>query len=355
MPKAEDIIKTALAEVGTTEYPPNSNHVKYNNDYYGGWEVSGSDYPWCCAFVWWIFNQHKPCLIKKTARCTDLGDWFKNQGRFFQTPQTGDIVFFKFPTNNRWTNHVGIVTKISGSMIETIEGNTSISNQDNGGAVMQRKRYSNIVGYGRPAYDIVAPVQPIKYQRGIDVSAYQGMIDFEKVKAAGVSFVCMRSVKKDGTLDQYFERNLSECIKYRLDYSCYRYSYAMDQEQARAEAQSVIRILGRRKMMIWYDMEDKSQIPLGKTGIEKIAEAFAQTCRAAGFEVGIYCNLNWYQNYMSDIMKSKYRFWIARYGKNTGQLDEKYKPSGKNIFAWQYTSKGSVPGINGSVDLDVIL
>jgi GH25 family lysozyme M1 (1,4-beta-N-acetylmuramidase) len=47
-------------------------------------------------------------------------------------------------------------------------------------------------------------------------------------------------------------------------------------------------------------------------------------------------------------------FWIARYGKNTGQLDEKYKPSGRNIIAWQFTSKGTVPGIDGFVDMDVL-
>ena len=354
MPKASDVINIALGEVGVKEYPPNSNRVKYNKEYYGK-EVSGSNYPWCCAFVWWVMTR-AGITVPKTARCTTLGDYFKKEGRFHKNnPQPGDIVFFKYPTNDRWTNHVGIVTKVSGSMVETVEGNTSISNQDNGGAVMARQRSSNIVGYGRPEYETAAPEQPKNYEYGIDVSAYQGMIDFEKVKSAGFRFVCMRTVKKDGTLDQYFERNLAECIKHKLDYSCYRYSYAKNPEQAKEEAQAVIRILGRRKMMIWYDMEDKSQIPLGKGGIEQIAEAFIQTCQAAGFEVGIYCNLNWYQNYLSDIMKTKYRFWVARYGKNTGRLDEKYKPTGNNIFAWQYTSKGSVSGVDGFVDLDVIL
>ena len=119
MVTAQDIINTALAEVGITEYPPNSNNVKYNTEFYGK-EVSGSAYPWCCAFVWWVFAQHDPMLIKKTASCQSLGNWFNEQGRWHSSPQVGDIVFFHFNTNSNWTNHVGIVKAVNGNVIETI-------------------------------------------------------------------------------------------------------------------------------------------------------------------------------------------------------------------------------------------
>jgi GH25 family lysozyme M1 (1,4-beta-N-acetylmuramidase) len=140
-----------------------------------------------------------------------------------------------------------------------------------------------------------------------------------------------------------------------VDYSCYKYAYATTHEAARIEADTVINLLKDRRMMIWYDMEDKSLVPLGLDGIEGIALSFIGECKEAGYDVGIYCNKNWYDNYISKYLKRKFKFWFARYGKNTGFLDEKYKPSGANILAWQYTSKGQVPGITGYVDMDVLL
>ena len=149
--RATDVINKALAEVGVKESPPNSNSVKYILFYYGK-PVSGSAYPWCCTFVWWILSS---CGIEipKTASCMALGDYFKKNGRWHTSPQPGDVVFFHFKTNSRWTNHVGIVAEVKGNEITSVEGNTSINSDDNGGAVMLRKRSSNIVGYGRPQYD----------------------------------------------------------------------------------------------------------------------------------------------------------------------------------------------------------
>ena len=77
----------------------------------------------------------------------------------------------------------------------------------------------------------------------------------------------------------------------------------------------------------------------------------------AGLACGIYCNVNWYNNLMSDYLKQNVAFWIARYKKNdTGSFDESHKPTGiKNLYGWQYTSKGSLSGITGNVDLDINL
>lgn len=356
MPTAKEVLDLAESQVGITEYPPNSNNVAYNTAYYGH-EVSGSSYPWCCTFVWWCFNQFNPCLVKKTASCQDLAQWFKDNGKWGSTPHPGDVVFFKFNTNSRWTNHVGIVKEVleGGLKIKTIEGNTSINSDDNGGAVMERTRSSNIVGYGYPAYSEDSDQEDSdQYTEGIDVSECQGTIDFAQVKESGISFVCMRSTKKNGSIDAQFERNLSECMKYGLDYSCYKYAYAKSHEQARLEADGVINLLKDRKMPIWYDVEDNSLTSLGKDGIEGVILSFIGECKDAGFDVGIYCNKNWYDNYISQYLKDKFTFWIARYGSNNGQIQEDKKPTGRNVIAWQYTSKGSVPGIEGNVDRDVL-
>lgn len=153
---AYDIIKVALDEVGTKEVPANSNNVKYNTWYYKR-DVNGSAYPWCCVFVSWVFNKAGALnMIKKTASCADMMQWFKDKGQFIekiQKPRQGDLVFFKFGTNGRASDHIGIVESVNGSVINTIEGNTSINSQNNGGEVMQRQRFSKIVGYGRPIYD----------------------------------------------------------------------------------------------------------------------------------------------------------------------------------------------------------
>lgn len=162
---ASDVLKIASNEIGVTEYPPGSNNVKYNTIFYGR-DVYGDQYPWCCVFIWFCLMSIKG--FPKTASCANLGNYFKKQGKFFTSnPKPGDVVFFKFSRNNNWTNHVGIVESVKGNSIITIEGNTSINSDDNGGAVMRRTRNSNIVGFGRPDYadSVAEPVaEPTKKQ-----------------------------------------------------------------------------------------------------------------------------------------------------------------------------------------------
>lgn len=149
---AKQIIERAKAEIGVHEAPPNSNNVKYNTWYYGH-PVAGPEYPWCAVFISWLFKAEQG-ICPRTASCVNMLAWFEKKRQIVNKPQAGDIVFFKYNTNNRRTNHVGLVVSVSddGHTINTIEGNTSISSQDNGGKVMQRNRYSNIVAYARPRY-----------------------------------------------------------------------------------------------------------------------------------------------------------------------------------------------------------
>lgn len=190
-------------------------------------------------------------------------------------------------------------------------------------------------------------------RKGIDVSSNQGNINWSMVKSSGVEFVVLRSTLKNGKPDSKFVEYLEACKKYQFDISVYKYSYALTESQAIAEANTVISLLNGYKCKIWLDLEDNSQIALGKSGIAKIANAFIRTCEAKGYSVGIYCNLNWMKNYIDDSLKTK-DMWIARYGKNDGQANEAtYKPNvGEAI--WQYTSNGQVNGISGKVDLNIM-
>lgn len=147
---AQELINIAQNEVGVKENPANSNNVKYNTWYYGK-SVSGAAYPWCAAFVSWCFKSAQG-LCPKTASCLTMLQWFEGKGQIVRDPKPGDIVFFHYSTNTRRTNHVGIVIGVEGKIIRTVEGNTSVSSNDNGGSVMERMRNKNIVAYARPKY-----------------------------------------------------------------------------------------------------------------------------------------------------------------------------------------------------------
>lgn len=204
---ANEVVKKALAEVGVTEFPPNSNNVKYNTLFYGH-QVSGSSYPWCATFIWWLLSTSGvPC--PKTASCITLADYFKKEGRWATTPQVGDLVFFHFNTNSRWTNHVGIVVGVKGNTIETVEGNTSVNSDDNGGSVMKRTRSKNIVGYARPQYGDSKDlnIKPVlkKGDRGNYVKAWQ-----EYLKSCNIS--CGKS-GSDGIFGNDTEKAVKEYQK----------------------------------------------------------------------------------------------------------------------------------------------
>ena len=150
----ETILNVARGELGVTESPAGSNRVKYNTAYYGR-EVSGNAYPWCCAFLWWVFRQAGASDLffggNQTAYCPTLLDFHKKQR--VTDYQPGDIIFFNF--NGRGNAaHVGLCELWDGKRITTIDGNTGSGNEANGGAVMRRTRDKKyIVGAIRPAYE----------------------------------------------------------------------------------------------------------------------------------------------------------------------------------------------------------
>ena len=157
MSQIDKVLAVAYAEVGTKEYPPGSNTVKYNDWLYGK-KVSGADYPWCAAFVCWCFDKASLShLTPITASCVAILQYAKDNKRFVSASELrpGDVVLYKFATNNRAANHVGIVTAVTDKTITAIEGNTSVTSDDNGGAVMVRYRdRTPIVGGFRPKYEI---------------------------------------------------------------------------------------------------------------------------------------------------------------------------------------------------------
>lgn len=151
---AEKVLAIARRELGTKESPANSNRVKYNTWYYGR-EVSGSAYPWCMAFVQWVFVQAGVPLPLKTASCGVLMTAAKEYGQWVTKDyRPGDVVIYDFP-GGADTDHTGIIESVTASGVVAIEGNTSqAGSQSNGGQVCRKTRpYSQIVGAVRPKFE----------------------------------------------------------------------------------------------------------------------------------------------------------------------------------------------------------
>jgi len=134
------IVEIALKEVGYTETPKNSNKTKYGK-WFGFDAVA-----WCGMFVSWCYDQAgqrlpKIGFTKGFAGCQTAVAYFKKNGQITDNPQPGDIVFFDWNADGRY-DHTGIFQHwiVQGKSFKTIEGNTSLTNQSNGGSVMNRTR-----------------------------------------------------------------------------------------------------------------------------------------------------------------------------------------------------------------------
>ena len=189
--------------------------------------------------------------------------------------------------------------------------------------------------------------------QGIDVSEHQGRIDWDAVKASGIDFAILRvgfgAPSFGGRVDYQFNRNISECERLGIPYGVYVYSYAFDNQQAADEASMVIDCLSGHnpRLPVYYDLEDKTIIADGRqSGIASRAQTFCNKISSAGYKPGIYANLNWFNNILTDpvFKSSSWDHWIAQYNSQCHY-------TGSYSF-WQYTSRGKVSGISGNVDMN---
>lgn len=182
--------------------------------------------------------------------------------------------------------------------------------------------------------------------KGIDVSQYQGDIDWKKVAAAGIQFAIIRCSKKDLSVDPYFQRNYDGATSNGLAVGAYKYSYAKTVEEAEAEARATLEALKGRHLgaKVWLDLEDDCQHNLDKELLYQIVKRWLEIVEAAGYEVGIYCNQYWFKSVLTDKIKALTKnFWIAKWSENKPELGE---------LAWQFSDDGVVSGIKGDVDMD---
>ena len=187
-------------------------------------------------------------------------------------------------------------------------------------------------------------------RKGIDVSRWQGDIDFKKVKESGIDFVIIREGygKKDPKqIDKKFKENYQKAKEVGLNVGVYHYSYADSIEDAKLEAQFCLEnIQGMQfEYPIVIDLEDKEQLKLNNRQRTDIVKAFCEEIEKAKYYAMFYCNLNWLNNYLiKDELLPKYDLWLAQWY---------VKGPAINCGIWQYSSEGKIDGINGNVDLDI--
>ena len=186
--------------------------------------------------------------------------------------------------------------------------------------------------------------------RGIDVSKWNGKINWQKVKDAGIDFAIIREGygKKDPSqIDKRFKENLNGAKKVGIHAGIYHYSYAGSVEDAIDEARFCLENIQGYGLEypIVIDLEDKEQLKLNNRQRTDIVKAFCGEIEQNGYYAMFYCNLNWLNNYLiKDELLAKYDLWLAEWGKDN--------PSSA-CGLWQYSSEGNVDGIIGHVDLNI--
>lgn len=191
--------------------------------------------------------------------------------------------------------------------------------------------------------------------KGIDVSKYQGDIDFKALKSSGIQFVIIRAGWGQGNIDGKFTRNISECNRLGIPCGVYWFSYALNPAQAKQEAKCCLKAIAPYKLQypVCFDFEYdsitysvKKGVNVTKESASAIAKAFLSEVEAAGYWATNYTNLDFSKRYFDDYIMKKYDVWAARYTSTE-------KDIAVNAGLWQYSSKGKVAGIKGNVDMDI--
>lgn len=191
--------------------------------------------------------------------------------------------------------------------------------------------------------------------RGIDVSKYQGNIDWGAVAASGINFAIIRvgyRGSSSGALvqDPYFKKNISGATKAGIKVGLYFFTQAVNEAEAVEEASMAMSLASGYKVTypIFIDTESASNgraNGLSKSTRTAVVKAFCHTVRNGGYKAGVYASKSWYANQLNASALNGYCIWVAQYNSSCTY-------SGKYDM-WQYSSKGSVSGIKGNVDMNI--
>lgn len=203
----------------------------------------------------------------------------------------------------------------------------------------------------------------------VDVSSYNGTVDWKKAKEYGCEGAILKVIRKDLNKDKKFNENYTACNKNKIGWGVYNYSYATTAAKAKSDMELVCDILDKIdkssfKYGIWFDIEDKAQASLSKARIAEIINTAQETVEGRGYIFGVYTGKSYYEEHIDRKLVRCNNWWIARYYQGNKRMqiavapDQEEKPDAANV-AWQYTSSGRFPkvistGNSGNFDLNVL-
>lgn len=188
--------------------------------------------------------------------------------------------------------------------------------------------------------------------QGLDVSEFQGNVNWTQVKNAGFQFAMLRAGYGYRTPDRQFVRNVTECNRVGIPAGAYWFCYALSPEDAIQEADGCVEVISsyRLEYPICYDIEQASLNYAAQNGVRitpelatLIVTAFCNRIEERGYFAMYYSNQSFLNTYLPWEMARRYALWYARYTQHYDGID---------CGIWQYTNTGRVPGISGNVDLD---
>lgn len=186
---------------------------------------------------------------------------------------------------------------------------------------------------------------------GIDISQFNGQIQFSRVKEAGKTFVMVRAgwCGYDGSIqvDQRFDENMREAAKAGLDTGVYLYNYAKTPAAARKAAENLLIQIKpyRVNYPVVLDMEDSSLQPLGKEQLTETSCGFLEEIEAGGYYAALYTSAAWMNSFLIPEKLARFDWWIADWRQNVQPQPQ--------WGMWQYAGdQGRVDGVQGPCDLD---
>ena len=191
---------------------------------------------------------------------------------------------------------------------------------------------------------------------GVDVSKWNGDIDWDKARNAGVEFAIVRagyrgSVTGSLVEDSYFQTNMKAAAASGVPTGVYFFTQAVNEVEAVEEASAVLQLISDYKLDYPVYIDTEGAGGNGRAdGLDAetrtlVCEAFCRTIENAGYKAGIYASRNWFNNNLQTEKLEQYQIWLAEY--RSVPLYQGY------YQMWQYTSKGKIDGISGNVDIDI--
>lgn len=231
--------------------------------------------------------------------------------------------------------------------------NNSIAKVSSNGLVTGVGTGSTIITVAAASSGVYAQFSVTVYDdvlRGIDVSKWQGDIDWKKVSMSGIDFAMIRSSFGNMHTDEKLAANVAGCEKYGIPYGFYHYSYADSVAEAKKEARFFLSVIKKYspEYPLVLDIENDHFKSMSRKQVTNIIIAFAKELENAGYYVSIYSFAKFFNDYVDMSQIENYDIWIACWG-DEERLNSFYDgPYGM----WQYSATGSVNGIDGDVDLD---